>query len=306
VQAGADGRITLMLDGAGRQVSFWGPGAGAHAPVLLPVTGRDALRVPPQARVSLPIRIYNPRAEPMKDVSVALASQYPTVELPGREAQVPEIAPGAFADLSGKLTARFTAGAGYFAPARIAVQTTYDGWHTASEDIDLLVAPEVLPAPLAVEVLDGRTVTFQVFRQKGNRGGGGSIERRVTEGRGNGNGILEPGEEATVWVKLAQGMDPFDKDNWYRAKIHADSPWLAEIEDIEEQKQLEWTGAKERTSLVRLSPETPAGAAISVILDNESWSYHYTPDVRYGEEKLYQAFQLHTRHLHRFEFRAPR
>ena len=100
-------------------------------------------------------------------------------------------------------------------------------------------------------------------------------------------------------------LDPFDKNNWYRAKVRGDSPHLAEVEDIQEQKQLEWTGAKERTSVVRLAPETPAGAAIPVVLDNESWSYHYTPDVRYGEEKLYQAFQLHARRLHRFEFRVP-
>lgn len=305
IEAGPDGRIAVTLDGAGREVSFWGPGAGTHPPVLLPVTRGDALRVAPQADVALPIRIYNPRGEPMKGVTVALSTEYPTVQLPRRTAEIAEIAPGGFVDLSGKLAARFTAGAGYYATARITVRMTYDGWHGASENIDLLIAPEVMPPPAAVEVLDGRTMTFRVFRQKGNQGGGGSIERRVTEGKGNGNGVLEPGEEATVWVKLAQGMDPFDKNNWYRAKVRCDAPHLTEIEDLEEQKQLEWTGAKERTSVVRLAPETPAGAVIPVVLDNESWSYRYTPDVRYGEEKLYQAFQLHTRHLHRFEFKVP-
>ncbi|MCL4854124.1 MAG: hypothetical protein KJZ78_22420, partial [Bryobacteraceae bacterium] len=70
-------------------------------------------------------------------------------------------------------------------------------------------------------------------------------------------------------------------------------------------KQLEWTGAKERTSLIRLAPATPAGTSIPLLLDNESWSYHYIPDVRYGKEKLYQAFQLHTRHLHRFVLQVP-
>ena len=60
--------------------------------------------------------------------------------------------------------------------------------------------------------------------------------------------FLEPGEQATVWVILRQGLDPFDKGNWYRAKVHCDSKWLREVGDIAEQKQLEWTGAKERTS----------------------------------------------------------
>ncbi|PYT27780.1 MAG: hypothetical protein DMG57_17060 [Acidobacteria bacterium] len=99
-------------------------------------------------------------------------------------------------------------------------------------------------------------------------------------------------------------MDPFDKNNWYRTKIYTDSSWVSETGDLEERKGLEWTSAKERTSVIRLSRDTPHGIAIPLLLDNESWSYHYTPDVRYGKEDLYQAFQLHTHHLHRYEIRV--
>jgi hypothetical protein len=73
---------------------------------------------------------------------------------------------------------------------------------------------------------------------------------------------------------------------------------VTEVGDLQEQKQLEWTSAKERTSVIRLSPQAPKGSRIPLLLDNESWSYHYTPDIRYGRERLYQAFQLHDRHLH--------
>ncbi len=46
-------------------------------------------------------------------------------------------------------------------------------------------------------------------------------------------------------------------------------------------------------------------APIRHLLENESWSFHYTPDVRYGTEPLYLAFQLHSRHLHSLEIRTP-
>jgi hypothetical protein len=184
------------------------------------------------------------------------------------------------------------------------VSTVYDGWHTTSEPVDILITPERVPEPAAIEILDGRTASFRVFHQKGNQGGGSAIERKVTEGKGNGNGILEPGEQATIWVKLAQGMDPFDKDNWYRAKVYSDSRWITEVADIQEQKQREWTGAQNRTSLIELAKDTPTGT-IPLLLDNESWTFLYTPDVRYGPEKLYQAFQLHSRHLHKYEVRVP-
>ena len=70
----------------------------------------------------------------------------------------------------------------------------YDGWHEMAENIDVQVIPEAVPAASAVEILDGRAIELSVFRQKGHQGGGSSIEieRRVTEGKGNGNGELEP------------------------------------------------------------------------------------------------------------------
>ena len=54
---------------------------------------------------------------------------------------------------------------------------------------------------------------------------------------------------------------------------------------------------------MRLSADHAAGhAARSAAFDNETWSYHFTPDVRCGREPLYQAFQLHRHHLHRYEW----
>ncbi|MCP5120316.1 MAG: hypothetical protein GY953_56700 [bacterium] len=257
--------------------------------------------MPPNTDVALPIRIYNPRGEPMKEVRVSISSDYPTVRLLAKETTIPEIAPGAVVDLSDRLQARFTAGAGYFSPARLEVGFVYDGWYQDRKNIDVLIIPESIPVPAAVEVLDGRTAKFRVFRQHGNSGGGAPIEREVTEGSGNGNGVLEPGEQATIWVKHVQGMDPFDKNNWCRAKVYSDSEWIAEVDDIQEQRQREWTGAFHRSSVIRLPPNAPRGARIPLLLDTESWSFHYTPDVRYGTEPLLQGYQLHQNHLHRWE-----
>ena len=122
------------------------------------------------------------------------------------------------------------------------------------------------------------------------------IRREVREGSGNGNGILEPGEEATIWLRLKQGIDPFDKNNWCRAKVYSESPLLEEVGDIQEEKQREWTGAQNRTSVVRLSGPD----AVEAILDCESYSFQSSPGVRYGSEPLYQPFQVHRHHLFRW------
>ena len=305
LRAGSDGRLTLTTDGAGHQFSFAGPGASGQAPVLLPLTAKDKLRLPPNVDLALPIRIYNPRDVPMLDVKATLSSEYPTVQLLASETNIPKIEPGSSIDISDHMRVRFTAGEGYFAPTRLKLDLVYDGWHTVAKDLDVLVIPEHVPPPFEVMILDGRTTTFNVFRQKGNQGGGASVSRTVTEGIGNGNGVLEPGEHATFWVHMRQGMDPFDKNNWYRAKVYSDSTWVTEVSRLEEQKGLEWTSAQELTSVIRLSPETPHGTRILLVLDNESWSFTWTPDVRYGAEKLYQAFQLHAHNLHRYEWVVP-
>jgi pimeloyl-ACP methyl ester carboxylesterase len=301
LRAAPDGRLTINTDGAGHQFSFTGPGAADQPPVLLPLTTQDMLRLPPGQDLALPVRIYNPRNVAMTNVKGMLSSEYATVQVLKGEIAIPRIEPGAFVDLSSALHVRFTAGEGYFARTRLKLDITYDGYHVAAKNFDVMVIPENVPPPMEAMILDGRTATLNIFRQKGNQGGGGSVPRQVTEGEGNANGVLEPGEEATIWVHMRQGMDPFDKNNWYRAKVYSDSPRVTEVGDLEEQKQLEWTSAMERTSVIRLSPDTPHGTRIPLLLDNESWSFCWTPDVRFGVEKLYQARQFHTHHLHRYE-----
>jgi hypothetical protein len=303
--ATTEGRLRFSVNGDGHQLSVEGPGVESAAPVLLPLSASEEMRVESGREVSLPIRIYNPRSEPITGLSITMASQYPTVSMLSGSASVPVLDPGQKMDLSPLFRIRFTAGAGYFAPTRLELKLASDRGESATWNLDVLVTPDAIPAPLAYEILDGRTVTLPVFRQKGNSGGGGAQARTVTEGKGNGNGVLEPGEEATIWVKLGQGLDPFDKGNWHRTRIYSDSPWITESARLEEEKGLEWTGAMELTSVIRLSPDAPPGAEISLLLDNESWSYAFTPDVRYGKEPLYQAFQLHAHHLHRLVLRVP-
>jgi pimeloyl-ACP methyl ester carboxylesterase len=303
VMADAEGRIHIQTDCSGREFGLTGPGAGSPPPSLLPLARSDAPRPAPGLPLHLPIRILNPRTTPIANLRVELSSAYPTVEILHGTASQAALGPGEVADFTNVLQVRFTAGDAGFARTRLTLKLSFDGGE-AQRDFDVLVQPDPLPPPAEVVVLDGRTKTFPVFRQTGNQGGGASVERTVTEGTGNGNGILEPGEEATFWVKRLQGLDPFDKNNWCRAKVYADSPWFTEVADIQEEKQREWTGAQNRTSLVRLSLDVPAQAEIPLVLDCESWSFAFTPDVRYGKEPLYQAFQLHKHHLFAWTWRA--
>lgn len=301
--ADAQGRLHLQTDCSGHEISFGGPGISALSPVLLPVTPKDFLHLLPGHPASIPVRIWNPGPTPLRNLHVELTSEYPTVKILNGSVTVPELAAGQVADLGPKLQVQFTEGDGGFARTRLQLAATADSAPPLQANVDVMVAPADLSAPEAIEVLDGRTHTFSTFYQ-GVHGGGESVPRTVTEGKGNGNGVLEPGEEATVWLQLHQGLDPFDKGNWCRAKVYSQSPWLTEVGDLQEQKGREWTGAKNRTSVIRLNPATPKGTEISAILDCESYSYVWTPDVRYGKLPLYQPYQFHKHSLFLWKWKA--
>jgi predicted alpha/beta superfamily hydrolase len=302
--ADAEGKLRLEEDCNGHQIGFEGPGAQENGPVLLPRSVNHLLTALPGKPFSVPVRIYNPGSQPLGGMTVEVRSDYPTVEVIRSKTTRRDIGAHEISDYSPELQVRFTAGDGGFARTRLYVTVSSAAGSRLSAPIDVYVAPDHLEAPAEVLVLDGRAHKFSVFRQRGNQGGGASVEREVREGTGNGNGILEPGEQATVWLRLRQGVDPFDKGNWCRAKIYSDSPWLTEVADIQEDKGLEWTGAQNRTSVVKLSRDTPRDVGVPAILDCESWSYRFTPDVRYGREPLYQAFQIHKHHLFVWNWKA--
>jgi hypothetical protein len=145
--------------------------------------------------------------------------------------------------------------------------------------------------------MDGRTHIFTIFRQAGNQGGGFMKQREVTEGTGNGDGKADPGEEMTIWVKIVQGLDPFDKNSWHRTKVFSDDHYVTIVRDIPEVRGREWTSVRDHTSVIRIEPECPAGHEVRLFLRSESASFAWTPDARYGKELLYQAIQLHRVHV---------
>jgi hypothetical protein len=256
--------------------------------------------VEPDIEVNLPIRLLNTCNVSANDVSVSLSSEYPTVAIQGEEVTIPLLEPGQIFDLSDKFTLRFTSSDGAFQHCRLNLRIGYRGWYSKTERIDVRVLPTPLVEPAEVEIVDGRTHAFTIFRQAGNQGGGSMQQREVTEGSGNGDGKTDPGEEVTIWVRTVQGLDPFDKNSWHRTKVFTDDPWVSIAKDIPEARGREWTSARDHTSVIRISRECPVGHELKLFLKSESASFAWTPDARYGKELLYQAIQLHRVHVYRY------
>jgi enterochelin esterase-like enzyme len=307
--ANLEGRLHLATDCSGHEFGIVGKGISSIQPAtLLPLTTHDRLRLMPGKPLSLPIKIWNPGAAPLENLHVELSSDYPTVQILRGSADIPELNSGQVVDLTSKFLVQFTSGDGDFARTRLNLAAATGNDQPESSALhtyfDVMVAPSNLTPPLAVAVLDGRSKTLPTFYQ-GVHGGGTSVPRTVMEGKGNGNGELEPGEQATIWLQTAQGLDPFDKGNWCRAKVYTDSPWITETADLQETKGREWTSAENRTSVIELNRATPKGTEVRAILDCETYSSAFTPDVRYGNRPLYQPYQIHRHQLYLWTWKVP-
>ncbi len=298
LRSSREGRLTFEVDGLGHELSILN-GKEGRPPALLPPAENRRLLVHPDRELHLPLRLVNTLDLTPKNVQVSLSSEYPTVRIEGGTVTLDSVAPGAVVDLSDRFTQRFVSTSGELQHCRLELTVSYAGWKSRTYRIDVQVLPTPLPEAAELLVFDGRRQELPVFRQKGNQGGGFIYQRAVEEGTGNGNGRIDPGEEVTLWVKIPQGLDPLDKGTWRRAWVFGEDSSLVAREDLAEQKELEWTGVRDHTSLIRISPNCPLGRRLELVLKNESFSYVWKPDQRYGRELLYQAIQMHRDHLSR-------
>lgn len=86
-----------------------------------------------------------------------------------------------------------------------------------------------------IMIFDGRTVQLPVYRY--NWGDWDERVRPVTisEGQGNGNGIAEPGEIFSVWIRIPSGEAPDDLDTWHPVTpVGGEGSMEIHVENIQE------------------------------------------------------------------------
>ncbi|MFC1614147.1 alpha/beta hydrolase-fold protein [Gemmatimonadota bacterium] len=294
VESTAEGRLEFALDSRGHDISIL-TGFERKVPVLLPLPEGDYPVVKTGTPERLPMKLLNTNLASLENVTVTLTSEYPTVKISGSPVMLESVKAGGVVDLSELFMQEFISADRTFHHCRLVLTVEYEG-QVDTTDVDVRIAPTPLEEPVEVLVLDGRTHTFRIFRQF-SKGGGEIIERTVTEGEGNGNGVAEPGEEFTVWIRTVQGMDPYDKNTWHRTKVFCDDQLIVNSKDYAEQKGIEWTSVRDHTSEVRISEKCPPGHEFHLVLRNESYSYYWTPNTRFGPRLLRQPIQYHRTHV---------
>jgi pimeloyl-ACP methyl ester carboxylesterase len=143
-------------------------------------------------------------------------------------------------------------------------------------------------------ILDGRTVKdVPVYRQGPNKIGKGDI----SGGNGNGDGVLNRGEEVLVNICLAKGMAPNDSATYHRTFLLNcfDDPYL-KVNRLNYEERLRQASKSHISTVLSIDKNTPAGHVFNLWFKVESlYNDKNDPDSRaaiYAHHYDYRRVQL--------------
>jgi hypothetical protein len=213
-------------------------GNGLASPVLfLTDTLQENLYIKSGESVSLSFEVINLSSNPLDSVVFICSTENP-------EALRIESAPRSYDLEPGKvtlleevvtLTGNFTSRNKNLAYLRLTY--SYNGIPSKRERIIQvhIVDPVKKVAAEDIMVFDSRSERLPVYRYNW-----GDWDERVrletiAEGRGNGNGLAEPGEIFSVWIRLASGEAPEDQDTWHPVvPVGGEGSMDIHVEDVKE------------------------------------------------------------------------
>lgn len=106
-----------------------------------------------------------------------------------------------------------------------------------------------------VIVLDGRTVkNVPVFHQGKNK----VLNDSLSGGIGNGNGILEKGEEALVFIRLPKGISSADTNSFHKTYlINQSEDKYVKVNKLKYDEKISQAGATSVSSIITFSEDIP-------------------------------------------------
>ncbi len=246
------GRLRLDLDGGGHILGLNNRGADKKAKLQL-VNNHDQTYFYFEEGVqnNFDLKLLNLGLKTAKDVVIQASSKDENIEFTKKEVSVKTLKSKGIVDLNNVFEFSL----------RSYVDTTY----MSSIDFTILMKGEEIgqhkiffhPTPRSpyvsesdVLILDGRTVEeVPIYIQGPNE----IRYKTITGGRGNGNGVLEAGEEALIYIKLPQGMGPNDVNTYHRSQLLnvRDYPYLG-IKSLDYAEKLSQAGATSVATVISL------------------------------------------------------
>ncbi len=218
IKAGDDGRLQLAVDGGGHALGINGSTGKAILHIILRHC-KERLYVETGQDAALDFDLVNVGAAPATNITIRASSAYPWLTLKENTWSLAQLKEQDKVAVQKAFPFRVETGgytdSGFAGSLTLEIQV--DGHTVATQQVMVFPIPVTphLTDKSDLAVLDGRTLKVPIYDNAKYTIGEQSIEG----GRGNGNGIIEPGEQVLLYVRLRQGLGQIDVNTFHPAYV---------------------------------------------------------------------------------------
>ena len=270
INASADGKLMYELGGGGHLVGINGEGPGTGPKLKMIFDQNQEYFYFEQGKPgSLDFKLVNVGKGEADNIEITARSTHPYLHVADSTIQMENVGSGELVTLENQFDFSFTHYSDSSFVGAMLFEVKVDGILTGTQEIMVFPTPK---SPYIEEndmiILDGRTVSdVPIYHQ-----GQDSIQMQdISGGEGNGNGRLERGEDALVYVRLPKGMAPKDIDTFHRTYMinHPDEPFVS-VNQLNYEEKLKQAGATSVATVLTLSADTPDDYDLDLWLKVES------------------------------------
>lgn len=257
VKATTDGRLKIELGGGGHLIGIndEGPGKGAKLNIVFK-NEQEYLYFEAGKPCDLNFKLVNVGTGDARNIEIRVSSEHPHIDFAESKIQVSAIGSGNYIELENQFDFKFTQYVDTMFVGSLNFELISDGVETETQHKVFFVIPES-PYVDASEliILDGRSLNdIPIYGQGPNV----VQQQTISGGKGNGNGLLEPGEEGLLYLPLPMGMGSNDINTYHRTYMinHLDDPYIS-VKNLDYEEKLNQAGATSISTILSISKDSP-------------------------------------------------
>ena len=268
--ASVDGSLSFELEGGGNLVGINGPDSGIGPKVNMVFNNNQEYFYFEDGVVNhLDFNLINVGNQEAQDIEITAFSSHPHLDISNNKIKVEKVGQGSALNLKKQFRFKFTDYNDSSSVGNMLFEIKVNG---IVSDTTTIMAFHTPKSPYVeaedVIVLDGRSVdNIPIYRQGPN-----VIESQgIAGGQGNGNGRLEGGEQALVYIRLPKGLAPNDTNTFHRAYLinHLDEPYI-NVDKLDYEEKLSQASATSVATVLSVSPKTPGNHELDLWFRVES------------------------------------
>ncbi len=270
-----DGKLQIALNGGGNVVGINGGKLGNSPNIfVLDKQNRDYLYFEVDKEYELDLNIVNVGNKNAEDVEITVSTFHPYLTFQQKKIKIQNLKSGSAIENNNKIKLKFTKFVEEITNGTLFFEVKIGGVIVDTQKIIFFETPKS-PYVKAkdVIVLDGRTVKdIPVFHQEKN-----AVSRdSLSGGKGNGNGILEKGEEALIYIRIPKGISCNDTNSFHKTYlVNASDNLYTTVNKLKYDEKIHQAGATSVSSVISISNATPKLHEFDLWLKIESLYNNY-------------------------------